>query len=238
MPATFEFIRALDDLSEEDARLAGLDGLSLREMNRDSRPISDGYVITTSAFDVFARSAELQATVTWFAERARTTALDEQARYSSMIEVVVRSAIVPEDLRDAILTNYWELRKKSGCVTVLAKTSFPAEVKSPGSRARDAPLWAHRRRGTPRGREEVLGLRVPARLAPCADQQHAKVSLIPCAVVVRAQASASGWPDLPGQSPEEPPHRWSTDLLRDFLSASEYHQRRGGRRGSQEDDGG
>ena len=61
MPASFEFMRALDDPSVDDARLAGVKEANLGEMKRGSLSISDGFVITTSAFDVFARSAELRA---------------------------------------------------------------------------------------------------------------------------------------------------------------------------------
>jgi rifampicin phosphotransferase len=128
--ADFEFVRLLDDLSSEDERLAGVNGLSLGMMRRNAMPVSDGFVITAKAFEVFARHGELGASVGWFAERAKAADPRERATFAAMIDVIIRSTRIPDEVREAVLANYWDLRKRSGCASVLARASFLPEVSS------------------------------------------------------------------------------------------------------------
>ena len=86
MPAGFEFIRLLDALSDADARLVGVNGLNLGKLRRKGLPVSDGFVVTTSAFEAFARSSGLEKSVAWFAERASIDDAMERDRYARMVE--------------------------------------------------------------------------------------------------------------------------------------------------------
>ncbi len=120
----------LDDLSAEDDSVIGVCASNLAEMRRKALPVSDGFVITTSAFEAFSRSGGLEGSVCWFAERAKAADAAEQERHARMIEVIIRSSKIPQEVRQAILLDYSDLLKRSGAVTVLARTSFPSEVSS------------------------------------------------------------------------------------------------------------
>jgi phosphoenolpyruvate synthase/pyruvate phosphate dikinase len=193
-----DFVRSLDELSSEDARLVGVSASSLAEMRRKALPVSDAFVVTTRAFELFSLSNGLAGTVGWFAEKAKAAEAGEQGRYARMIEVVIRSSKIPDSVRDAILLGYSDLRKRSGAVTVLARSSYPAEVSPDpnfmGDRSAFFDLMSD---------EELLAAvkRCWASVYnPSAfrlwSHRIAGTSLVPCAVVVQEQASAG--PDLFG----------------------------------------
>ena len=192
MPAGFEYIRQLDALSEEDAPLVGVNGLNLGKLRRKGLPVSDGFVITTRAFDLFARISGLEKSVAWFAERASVDDALERDRYARMVETIMRASRIPDGVKEAILVQYWELCKRSGAAAVLARCSFPAEVSAEpsfmGQRCAFFDLMSE---------EELLAAvkRCWASVYhPLAvrlwSQRFAGRSLIPCAVVVQEQGSA------------------------------------------------
>jgi phosphoenolpyruvate synthase/pyruvate phosphate dikinase len=190
----------LDEISGEDAPLVGVTASSLAEMRRNALPVSDGFVVTTRAFKVFSSSSGLEGSVAWFAERARAAENAEREKYARMIEVVIRSSKIPDQVRGEILAGYTDLRKRSGVVTVLARSSFPVEVSSDpnfmGVRCALFDLMSE---------EELLAavkkcwafLYDPVAIRLWSPRS-AGTNLIPCGVVVQAQASAG--PDLFGMS--------------------------------------
>jgi phosphoenolpyruvate synthase/pyruvate phosphate dikinase len=193
-----EFIRSLDDLSEEDARLVGVHASNLAELRKRAFPVSDSFIVTTSAFETFSHSNGLEASVWWFAERAKAAGASEQESYSRMIEVVIRSSKIPDEVREAVLAGYRDLRRRSGTVTVLARSSFPVEVSS------DPSFLGQRSAFFDLMSEEELLAAVKRCWASAYDpsairlwsRRLTRTNLIPCAVVVQEQAPAG--PDLFG----------------------------------------
>jgi len=138
VPARTAYIRLLDDLTDEDARLVGVSGSNLGELRRKGLPVSDGFVVTTSAFEAFTRSCRLEKSAGWFAEHARADDAMERDRYARMVETVMQTSKIPDDVKEAILVQYWELCARSGSPAVLARCSFPIEVSSDPSF-----MWRH-----------------------------------------------------------------------------------------------
>jgi phosphoenolpyruvate synthase/pyruvate phosphate dikinase len=182
----------LDELSSEDAPLVGASASNLAEMRRKALPVSDGFIVTTRAFELFSRSNGLEATAGWFAAQAKAAGPAEQGRYARMIEVVIRSSKIPDPVRDAILLGYSDLRRRSGAVTVLARSSYPVEVSPDpnflGERSAFFDLMSD---------EELLAAVKKCWVSvydPSAfrlwSRRVAGTNLVPCAVVVQAQASA------------------------------------------------
>ena len=233
MTSGFEFIRLLDELSAQDAGLVGVGASNLAEMRKTALPVSDGFIVTTRAFEAFSRSNGLEGSVSWFAERAKAAEPLEQERYARMIDVIIRSSKIPDQVREAILANYLDLRKRSGAVTVLARSSFPVEVSS------DPNFMGRRSAFFDLTSEEELLAAVKRCWASVYDpgairlwsHRFVPTNLVPSAVVVQEQASAG--PDLfggIGAIQEERRKPWGlpeseTRLFGDLLpSADHYHR--------------
>jgi pyruvate,water dikinase len=191
VPARFEYVRLLDDLSEDDARLVGVSGSNLGEIRRKGLPVSDGFVVTTSAFEVFTRSCGLAKSVGWFAEHAKADDAMERDRYARMVETIMQSSRIPDDIKEEILVQYWELCGRSGSPAVLARCSFPVEVSSDPSF-----MWRHSTFFDLTSEQELLAAvkRCWASIFnPLAirlwSQRPVGANLIPCAVVVQEQGS-------------------------------------------------
>jgi len=191
VPAEIEYVRLLDDLSEDDARLVGVGGSNLGELRRKGLPISDGFVVTTRAFEVFTRSCGLEKSVGWFAEHAKADDAMERDRYARMVETIMQTSKIPDDVKEAILVQYWELCGRSGSAAVLARCSFPIEVSSDPSF-----MWRYSTFFDLTSEAELLAAvkRCWASVYnPLAvrfwSQRPLGANLIPCAVVVQEQGS-------------------------------------------------
>jgi phosphoenolpyruvate synthase/pyruvate phosphate dikinase len=188
--ATSDYIRLLDELSDEDAHTVGVNASNLAELRKKALPVSDGFIITTSAFETFSRSSGLEGSVSWFAERAKSAGATEGDEYARMIQVVIRSSKIPVEVKEAVVAGYWDLRRRSGTVTVLARSSFTAEVSPDPNFLGDASSFFDLM-----GEEELLAAvkrcwasvynPVAVRLW---SSRLAGSNLIPCAVVVQEQA--------------------------------------------------
>jgi phosphoenolpyruvate synthase/pyruvate phosphate dikinase len=194
-----EFTRLLDELSGDDAPLVGAYASNMAELRKRALPVSDGFIITTRAFEAFFSSGGLEASVGWFAELAKAEDGAERERHARMIEVVIRSSKIPDAVRGDIMASYWDLRRRSGAVTVLARSSFPLGVSCDpnflGPRSTFFDLI---------GEEELFAAVRKCWASvynPSAirlwSRRHIGTNLIPCAVVVQEQASAG--PDLFGR---------------------------------------
>jgi len=192
----FEYVRLLDDLSEKDARIVGVNGSNLGELRRKGMPVSDGFVVTTDAFQAFTRSCGLEKSFGWFAEHAKADDAMERDRYARMVETIMQSSKIPDDVKEAILVQYWELCGRSGSATVQARCSFPNEVSSDPSF-----MWTYSTFFDLTSEAELLAAvkRCWASVYnPLAvrlwSQRPVGSKLVPCAVVVQEQGSAG-----PGQ---------------------------------------
>jgi phosphoenolpyruvate synthase/pyruvate phosphate dikinase len=220
-------LRLLDELSSEDVKLVGATASNLAEMRRKALPVSDGFIVTTRAFEMFSRSNGLAGTAGWFAEQAKAARAVEQGRYARMIELVIRSSKIPDPVRDAILLGYSDLRRRSGAVTVLARSSYPVEVSPDpnfmGERSAFFDLMSD---------EELLAAVKKCWASvynPSAfrlwSRRVAGANLVPCAVVVQEQASAG--PELFGRDGEG---HWDllegeTKLLDHLLPPADHYRR-------------
>ena len=191
MHTRFEYVRLLDDLSERDARIVGASGSNLGELRRKGMPVSDGFVVTTDAFQAFTRSCGLEKSFGWFAEHAKADDAMERDRYARMVETIMQSSKIPDDVKEAILVQYWELCGRSGSAAVQARCSFPNEVSSdPGF------MWRYSTFFDLTSEEELLAAvkRCWASVYnPLAVRVWSKrpvgSNVIPCAVVVQEQGS-------------------------------------------------
>ena len=193
MHTRLEYVRLLDDLSEKDARMVGVSGSNLGELRRKGLPVSDGFVVTTNAFQAFTRSCGLEKNVGWFAEHAKADDAMERDRYSRMVETIMQTSKIPDDVKEAILVQYWELCARSGSPAVLARCSFPIKVSADPSF-----MWRHSTFFDLASEEELLAAvkRCWASVYnPLAvrlwSQRPVGNNLIPCAVVVQEQGPVS-----------------------------------------------
>jgi phosphoenolpyruvate synthase/pyruvate phosphate dikinase len=189
VPAGSEYVRLLDGVSPGDARLVGVSGSNIAKLRMKGLPVSDGFVVTTRAFEAFARSCRLEKSVKWLSEHAKADDAMERDRYARMVETIMQSSRIPDEVKEAILVQYWELCGRSGSPAVLARCSFPVEVSSDPSF-----MWRHSTFFDLSSEQELLAAvkRCWASIFnPLAirlwSQRLLGANLIPCAVVVQEQ---------------------------------------------------
>jgi pyruvate,water dikinase len=224
-----EYVRLLDDLSAKDASIVGVNGSNLGEARRKGLPVSDGFVVTTNAFQVFARSCGLEKSVGWFAQHAEADDAMERDRYARMVETIMQSSKIPDDVKKTILVQYWELCGRSGSSAVLARCSFPVEVSSDPSF-----MWRHSTFFDLTSEEELL-----AAVKRCWASVYNPLAvrlwsrrpfgsgLIPCAVVVQEQGSvgpgrATSW--VRGREGERDDLVTLRALIGDLLPAADHDE--------------
>src|SRR5438309_7430259 len=123
------YIRFLDDLSISDVGVAGGKGANLGEMRKAGFTVPDGFVVTTEAFELFARANTLEKKVGWLLAKIDVNNEKKLETYTSMIRLVIESSRIPKAIVDEVLAAYGELCKRAGKnkLSVAVRSSATAE---------------------------------------------------------------------------------------------------------------
>src|SRR5437667_1337143 len=128
MSALTSFVRTLDDLSKDDVGVAGGKGANLGEMRKAGFPVPDGFVVTTQAFELFARANNLEKKVGWLLAKIDVNNEKKLETYASMIRLIIESSRIPKAIVAEVHAAYGELRKRAGKkVSVAVRSSATAE---------------------------------------------------------------------------------------------------------------
>ncbi len=120
-----ELVRWLDDIKRDDTALVGGKGANLGELRRAGFPVPDGFVVTAEAFASAVRD-ETNDGRSYAAVAADPEALEAESR---TLQAAVASAVMPEDLRTAVVDAYSELSRRLGThdPAVAVRSSATAE---------------------------------------------------------------------------------------------------------------
>src|SRR5712691_469980 len=122
------YIKFLDDLSVSDVGAAGGKGANLGEMRKAGFPVPDGFVVTTRAFELFARANDLEKKIGWLLAKIDVNNEKKLETYASMIRLIIESSRIPKAVLEEVLAAYEELCKRAGKkVSVVGRSSSPGE---------------------------------------------------------------------------------------------------------------
>jgi phosphoenolpyruvate synthase/pyruvate phosphate dikinase len=110
-----EFISNFGHLTKNDLTIAGGKGANLGELVRAGFPVPPGFVVTTSAFDLFVIENSLDMIV--------TSVLQEEKSSDAGIRDAFQLAPIPLEIKQEILNEY----KKFGQGSVAVRSSATAE---------------------------------------------------------------------------------------------------------------
>src|SRR5438876_11306585 len=128
MSALTSFVRTLDDLSKDDVGIAGGKGANLGEMRKAGFPVPDGFVVTTEAFELFARGNDLEKKIGWLLAKIDEKNPKKLETYTSMIRLIIESSRIPKAIVEEVLAAYDQVCKKAGKrVPVAVRSSATAE---------------------------------------------------------------------------------------------------------------
>ena len=121
-------VLSLDDLSKEEVGIAGGKGANLGEMRKAGFPVPDGFVVTTDAFELFARENDLEKKIGWLLAKIDANNPKKLETYTSMIRLVIESSRIPKAIVEEVLAAYDQVCKKAGKrVPVAVRSSATAE---------------------------------------------------------------------------------------------------------------
>ena len=121
-------VLSLDDLSKEEVGIAGGKGANLGEMRKAGFPVPDGFVVTTEAFELFARENDLEKKVGWLLAKIDANNPKKLETYTSMIRLIIESSRIPKPIIEEVLAAYDQVCKKAGKrVPVAVRSSATAE---------------------------------------------------------------------------------------------------------------
>ena len=121
-------VLSLDDLSKEEVGIAGGKGANLGEMRKAGFPVPDGFVVTTEAFELFARENDLEKKVGWLLAKIDANNPKKLETYTSMIRLIIESSRIPKPIIEEVLAAYDQVCKKTGKrVPVAVRSSATAE---------------------------------------------------------------------------------------------------------------
>jgi pyruvate,water dikinase len=112
------------DLGIEDVAIAGGKGANLGELTGANLPVPPGFVVTSGAYLAAIEGAGIRDTLR---NAQRNVRADDDAALTSAAEharELIRGVILPQDIRDAVLTAYRSLGRD---VTVAVRSSGTAE---------------------------------------------------------------------------------------------------------------
>src|SRR3989441_11450236 len=99
-------VRPLGDLSKNDVGIAGGKGANLGEMRKAGFPVPDGFVVTTRAFELFARANDLEKKIGWLLAKIDVNNEKKLETYASMIRLIVESSRIPKSIIEEVLAAY------------------------------------------------------------------------------------------------------------------------------------
>ena len=121
-------VLSLDDLSKEEVGIAGGKGANLGEMRKAGFPVPDGFVVTTEAFELFARGNDLEKKIGWLLAKIDANNPKKLETYTSMIRLIIESSRIPKPIIEEVLAAYDQVCKKTGKrVPVAVRSSATAE---------------------------------------------------------------------------------------------------------------
>ena len=121
-------VLSLDDLSKEEVGIAGGKGANLGEMRKAGFPVPDGFVVTTEAFELFARGNDLEKKIGWLLAKIDANNPKKLETYTSMIRLIIESSRIPKPIIEEVLAAYDRVCKKAGKrVPVAVRSSATAE---------------------------------------------------------------------------------------------------------------
>src|SRR3989454_5952817 len=129
MSTLTSFVRTLDDLSKDDVGVAGGKGANLGEMRKAGFPVPDGFVVTTEAFELFARANDLEKKIGWLLAKIDVNNEKKLETYTSMIRLIIESSRIPKAIVEEVLAAYDQVCKKAGKnkLSVAVRSSATAE---------------------------------------------------------------------------------------------------------------
>src|SRR5690242_10779939 len=127
-PVRLDIIRPFERIGRDDVSLVGGKGANLGEMTRCGLPVPEGFVVTILAYARFLAHNALSEDI-----RKRLASLDVDdtsalQRAAEGVRALIMNGAFPDDVRDAILTAYRELRGTDSADLPLAvRSSATAE---------------------------------------------------------------------------------------------------------------
>ncbi len=103
------YIKKFNELTKNDANIAGGKWASLGEMLQHNIPVPDGYVVTAETFDYFIKNTGLQKKITSLLETFDKNNSDNLKTISEGIQNLIIKQTIPEDVANEILEAFLEL---------------------------------------------------------------------------------------------------------------------------------
>ncbi len=134
MPASFggtivDWIAWFEDLDKGDVAVAGGKGANLGEMTNAGLPVPGGFVVTAAVYCAFVQQAGIRDKI-----MGTLTSLDENdrnalERAADSIQALIRQAVIPDAVREAIVEAYRELGRREGAVDLLVAVRSSATME-------------------------------------------------------------------------------------------------------------
>lgn len=118
-----QYTRDFNQLSKNDAHIAGGKGASLGEMLQNNIPVPDGYVVTADTFDHFIKETDLIQEIDATLDTVDTKIIHTVENASETIQALIKNAHMPKDIADEILEQY----KSHNMSYVAVRSSATAE---------------------------------------------------------------------------------------------------------------
>lgn len=122
-------IKFFKELSNKDGSIAGGKGASLGEMTKIGIPVPSGFVVLSSAFDLFLKEAGLDKDIKQILSQVDYADIGSVDNASTKIRKLIGSQKIPEILKQEIFSAY----KKLNCNFVAVRSSATAEDSSSAS---------------------------------------------------------------------------------------------------------
>ena len=125
--ATIPLVRSVEHIGHSDVPQVGGKGANLGEMRRAGLPVPGGFVVTVDAFE---RTLASDGSLERLEALLRDLDVDDTSALqatAAAAQEMVRDIILPEDVREEILTAYRGLSKQVADVPVAVRSSATAE---------------------------------------------------------------------------------------------------------------
>jgi len=118
-----KYTRNFNELTKNDAHIAGGKGASLGEMLQHHIPVPDGYVVTANTFDYFTRETDLIQEIDAILDTVDTKTIHTVEHASEKIQALIKHVEMPQDIADEVLVQY----KNHNMEYVAVRSSATAE---------------------------------------------------------------------------------------------------------------
>ena len=118
-----ELIRDFDNVSKSDVALAGGKGASLGEMTRAGIPVPPGFVVLSTAFELFLEETDLNIEIDTILHAVNHKEIHTVENASEKIKALIIEAETPGDITEDIRSSF----EKLGTKYVAVRSSATAE---------------------------------------------------------------------------------------------------------------